>query len=450
MSQRSLLITSDDPDGGELTVALAGKLFDSCITAMPGTVDVGPVDLGARSGTSTAQIINCGDRPIALSAIRIEDNTGFEFEPQRGREIASAVLERGQNFALDVWYQNDSLIAGMGTTAQLIVDSDIVGQDPLSVPLRARGGSGESCLIEVSPSRLEFGTIRIGLTSAIEIEVTNAGTGECELRGANLTDPNTAVGNDFTITRDLGVDRIAAQSSLTIEITYSPTVDSPVGDRANLVVAYHDPHVNQNRTARAFVQGTGSTSRFGPVPEELYLGEVTAPDCASNRKTTLAQNFGFVPICVNEFRFEGQDCGLFVLLEEPDIDGCIPLSDGESVPFPIKYQPIVTGEHRCTIVVSSDAMETASIELNLRGRGVASSQTTDTHTVGELNPRERAWFSLRRPAVGDSVEVFVNDRMNADWEFHVDRNEIFFERGDHPDEDDEVRIEYRAICFDRE
>jgi len=446
----SLAITSDDPDGGELTVELAGKIFNSCITAMPGTVDVGPVDLGARSGTSAAQIINCGDRPITLSAIRIEDNTGFSFEPQRGREIAGAVLERGQNFAVDVWYQNDTLIAGTGTTAYLYVDTDTVGVDPLRIPLRARGGSGESCLIEVAPDRVEFGTVRIGTTSAIELEVTNAGTGECELRGANLTDPNTAIGNDFTVTRDLEVDRLAAQTSLTIEITYSPTIDSPVGDRANLVVAYHDPHVNQNRTARAFVQGTGSTSRFGAVPEELNLGEVTAPDCASKPMTVLAQNFGFVPICVSEYRFEGLSCNKFVLLEEPEINGCIPLADGESVAFPIKYQPVGTGEDRCTIVVTSDAMETASIELNLVGRGVASAATQDTHTVGELNPRERAWFTLRRPAVEDSVEVFVNDQMNGDWEFHVERNEIFFERGDHPAEDDEVRIEYRAICFDRE
>ena len=447
--QGNLQILSDDPDGGDLSVTLLGKLFESCLRAMPATVDVGPVDLGSRSGTSTVQVINCGDRPLTLQGIRLEDNDGFDFEPQREREVAGAVLGRGENFALDVWYQNDGLLPGVGTTALLYVDSDIVDTPPLRVTLRARGGSGESCLIGVSPERVEFDLLRIGLTRAIEVEVTNAGTGECELRSATLTDPNTAIGNDFTITRDLGTDRLAAQDSVTIEITYSPTVDSPVGDRANLVVAYHDPHVNQNRTARAFVQGTGTTARFGPIPEELYLNEVTAPNCASKRLVTRAQNVGFVPICVSEYRFEGLDCGLFVLLEEPEIDGCIPLADGEAVEFPIQYQPLVTGEDRCTLVVTSDAMEARTIELNLVGRGVARSQTTDTHTVDDLNARQRAWFGLRRPAVADSVEVYVNDERNRDAEFDEDSNRIFFERGDHPDRDDEVRIEYRAICFDR-
>ena len=57
----SLIVQSDDPDAPQISIPLTGRVFETCIRAMPNTLDLGAVDPGIRSGRFEFRIINCGD-----------------------------------------------------------------------------------------------------------------------------------------------------------------------------------------------------------------------------------------------------------------------------------------------------------------------------------------------------------------------------------------------------
>ena len=178
--------------------------------------------------------------------------------------------------------------------------------------------------------------------------------------------------------------------------------------------------------------------------------KVTSPNCASPRRRVSIDNAGFVPLCLNSFRYEGEACSAFHPVEEPEIDGCLHLEPEDAGDFVFQYQPTELGRDECTLVVDSDSMNVPSLEVPLVGNGVEVDTTVDEEEVGDLNPNRRAYFGMRRPAVEASVRVFLDDEANDAWEFDEGANAIFFERArDHPNEGTMLRIEYDARCFDR-
>jgi hypothetical protein len=182
----------------------------------------------------------------------------------------------------------------------------------------------------------------------------------------------------------------------------------------------------------------------------LNFGPVTVNTCGSRVEDAAASNVGQVPICVTSYRTEGDGCPQFHLLEHPDVGDCLMLASHEQATFRFQFQPVMTGVQRCTLVVATDAQNMHEVRVAMRGEGADADATVDRFTVGNVHDDERAWFDLSRPAVADSIHVFVDDQPNDDWGFDGGRNAIYFEPGHHPAHNAAVRVEYDALCFDRQ
>lgn len=441
-----LTITSDDPDESPLTVPLSGRIRESCIRAMPTSLNLGEVEVGSQSVRFQVRVINCGDGAVGVGDIELTGDEGFDVSVDQG--AANAPLASGSNLGLSVAYLNSVLGDGEVASAVLEIGTDLPS-GPVRVNLTARGGGGPRCAVEMTPEMIDYETLRVGQTREIELTVRNTGNQDCELRSLTVEPTDGPEENGFPVVTGLDGEIIAAGSESVITVAYAPVVPNPLGDRAELRLSYHDPVLDQNRREITLLRGVGAEAQIGPNPATVEFG-VTTVGCASWIRRGAAANVGFVPICVSGFRYEGEGCDRFAVLEEPDFaDGCISLDRDDTVDFAWRHQPGAVGDESCTLIVESDAQNTEALSIPLAGTGTDTSAATQEYTVGDLDGRRAAYFALDRPADEDSIQLFVEDRETNNFGFSEERNAVVFRANNHPaDEGEMIRIEYEAVCFD--
>ncbi len=442
----TLVVRSDDADEGEVRVPLTGRLARRCVRAAPTSVELGRVDRGARSGVFRLSVINCGDVPLPVTGVRLEGDMGFQWESDRGDPTAAPIAP-ATALQLNLTYENSGLDSGERATGTLVLETTDAAV-LVRVPLTA-SGAPLGCALAVRPEQVDFGARRVDRPHPVELEVINEGTADCDIRGVVIEKTAGPPRNLIRETRALEVGRIAAGEARTFEVTYTPEVADPRGDRALLRVNYADAVRQEGRRVTVEVFGFGAEALIGPVPDRVDFEPVTAASCASRRIEASAANAGFVPLCVTGFRYEGDDCDRFVKLEEPEIDGCLLLEPEQGARFAFQHQPDDLGEDTCTLHVTSDSMNRPVLSIPLRGVGVEADATVDMLTVGRLEPNQRAYFGLSRPAVEETIRVFVDDAPNEAWDFSDERNAISFAAADHPPRDAALRIEFDAICYER-
>lgn len=443
----TLLIESNDPDELRREVVINGRNPESCIRAMPGSVNLGSVAVGGETARFAVQVVNCGDQPANIGEIALDGDAGFSWEVSQGMG-SGQVLRPGSVLILEVWYDNAALGADETSTTVLVVPTDLPVGD-LRVNVLVRGGGGPTCAMVIEPAMVDYETLRLGATRPVELTVANRGTAHCEVRSLAVQATDGPEENGFVIVRGIEGDRFEGGAEQTIEVAYAPVVADPIGDRAELRLGFHDPHRVQNRTATAMLRGVGSEALIGADPPAVDTG-VTTVGCVSWRRSVDVGNVGFVPICVSGFRYEGEGCDRFVPVTEPSIpEGeCIALQRNEVVTFSFQHQPGGVDAESCTLIVESDAQNTGAIEVPLRGDGTDTAETTDAAEVGDLNGRRDAFFPLSRPCDDETLRLFVNDAESQRFGFSAQRNALVFEANRHPaDEGDIIRMQYEARCF---
>ncbi len=445
----AVFVSSDDADEPRVRVPVTGRVPRSCLRAMPSTVDVGSVEPGVQSGRFVVQLVNCGDIPVRLADAVVEGDPAFGWVVQRGGELVGAELAPGDSRDLAFWYTNEGLPPNEVATGTFVLTSEADATPELRIQLRARGGDGPSCILSLDPDRLDFEFVRLGTSRALEIDLVNSGTEECLIENLVVHHADGPEANTFTVSRGVQQERLEGGARATVEVTFDAVELFAPGNRAALRVEYHDPHREQNRAEEANLRGVSTQALVAALPGGLYFGEVTAPGCASRTMRVDIDNGGFIPMCLTGFRYEGEACDRFVKVVEPEIDGCLQLAPEDATPFEFRYQPDEVADDSCDLVVESDAMNFPELAVPLTGAGVPEAATVDEHEVGRLNGMQRAYFGMRRPAVEDSVRVFVDERATDAWRFEADRNAVSFAPDDHPPRDSVVRIEYDAICFER-
>ncbi|MEE2756462.1 MAG: choice-of-anchor D domain-containing protein [Myxococcota bacterium] len=458
--EATLTISSDDPNAMSYPVQLIGRVEQNCINARPSSVDVGSVDAGIRSGQFEFTIINCGDTVRTISTIVLDGDEDFSWSSRSGTELAGTVLERGDSLSLSIQYTNNRLIPGEVATGRLFISFREMDSESLSIPLTARGGSGQRCLIRADPGNLDFEIVRISRQRVLDIVVTNHGTGPCDLRDVAVEQTAGEEANGFTISQTIELGMMPPMTSRTLSVTYAPTIPNPVGERGVLTVAYFDEFANMNRAEEVLLRGSGARAMVGSVPEVIDFDETTSTTCASRQRRIGAENVGFVPICAYSYALSGEDCAQFELLETPDFGDCLALERGESAAFLVQFEPTTTGRQDCEINVTTDAQNTEVATLRITGTGTETDARVDEHEVGRLNQERDARWTLRLAAVAASVQVFVDDQLyNQDRplqpceencvSYEADENRIVFEPEHHPPRGATLRIEYDAQCFDR-
>lgn len=449
----TLFIRSDDPDEPRLSLPATGRVLAACVRVAPDRLDLGTVGRGAQSGRFRVELSSCGDVEVTVLDIRIEGDSRFAWEPDRGESPLGRTLRRGAVAPLAVTYRNEALLPGERATGQLVIETDAPTAPRLEVPLSVTGGGGPGCDVLVRPGQLEFGVVRIGTTRSLTAEAVNVGDQACGFRELRLEQANGLPVEVFSITRGIDAAQLEPGAVHSVEVTFHPENVRPQGDRATLSVDFYDPRQDENRRAVAQLFGVGDIAQIGAVPPRVDFGRVTAPDgCGSEAQVARAENVGFVDLCVTAWRIEGEHCDRFALLEAPEVpaDGCLRLEPGAGADFRFQYQPDDVGAHTCAVVVGADAMNTDELALELAGDGVAEAASRDTFVAGRIAPNRAARFRLSRLAVPGTVTVAVEGVVNDEVELDEERNEVVFPVGQHPAEGERVQADYEARCLERQ
>ncbi|MCA9540857.1 MAG: choice-of-anchor D domain-containing protein, partial [Myxococcales bacterium] len=156
----TLAVVSDDPDEGMISLMVNGRVRETCIRAMPGSVNLGTVEPGGESGRFRVQVANCGDRPIEVQAVRLDGADDFQWATERGDDPTGLVLRAGDLLLIQVWYTNNNLPPGEAAQTVLVIETDAPTAPSLRVNVRAEGGAGPGCAVVLDPGMLDFDILR--------------------------------------------------------------------------------------------------------------------------------------------------------------------------------------------------------------------------------------------------------------------------------------------------
>ncbi|MCA9527202.1 MAG: choice-of-anchor D domain-containing protein [Myxococcales bacterium] len=378
-----IVIKSNDADEGLVTVPVTGRVPQPCITVAPGDrLEFGRVALGQDSARKLLRVANCGDLPISIDAIAI-DNPGFSWQPAAGGPGVGAMLEPRTGLDLEIWYHNDDLAEGELDEGILTIDNSTRDDPRLQVDLQVVGGGAPTCDLLVVPNRVNYGLVTRGRNVTREVNIVNRGTGACELRSEVIAPliPIPGFPSMFILTGPAGRQNVPPGAFVPVEITYRPVVVGAHAER--YTITFWDPFGNEERMAFADLQGLSGESEIAVIPGRLDFGAVTAGECASREERITVYNNGITDLCIQDLRFEGA-CDEFFLVDRPvaDADGCILVTRRQPADFLFVYEPGDLGEDDCTLIIVSDDNDNRELRVPLRGEGVADEHQTDIFEQG--------------------------------------------------------------------
>ena len=447
----TLTITSDDADEGSIAVPLSGRTPKHCMDILPRALELGAVELGVPSGRFEVTIRNCGDGTVTLPNVLIDGDAHFHVakDNQEG-PLHGLTIDANRSIRVDVWYVNEDLTDGAEATAKLHVDTDDAENPVLETMLHVRGSQAPRCLPTFDPDRLDFGPLRIGTTHDLPVTVTNSGTGACLVSAIHVTAQDGDPANTFTVGgSDAGADRLEAGASLSLVVTFVPTVRDQQGARSKLEFLYQEEGSDVNRRQSIFLFGVAAIAEVGVAAENVRFENTVANDCASPTHPVSATNVGLVPLCLTDVRLQGDECGAFTLVDGPALGDCISIEASGDATWHYQYQPTRVGSQTCDLVITDDAMNTDTVQIRMTGTGVDTAHQDDDFVMGDVPAGQRAYFTLSRPALSPDMAVDVGGAPVDSWHFSAMRNAIYFEVADRPARDAHVTAHYETDCLHR-
>jgi hypothetical protein len=261
---------------------LAAPITLTCnATAAPGPalsapaapIDLDTVEVLSATATTTIQLANTGGAPLSLLGVQVVDaGTGAAIDwtytahaPCNPHIPDACTLNAGDSVALDLVFDPSGLGA---RDANLLINFHDTVDRSLAIPLRGQGGGATLDLLG-GQTVLDLGTLPIGASGAIQLQVTNRGTRDLLDAVINFTDPGPFTVAASTTTGGLGFS-IAAGGVATFTVTCTPTDARP--QTAQLSLLANDV---QSPPIALTLRCTGDDrATLVADPPALLLGEV--------------------------------------------------------------------------------------------------------------------------------------------------------------------------------
>jgi hypothetical protein len=186
----------------------------------PSNLAFGNQKVGTTSAAQTVTITDSGQAPLTVGAIA----TSGDFAQTNTCGALPATLAPGASCAVAVTFAPTT--TGARTGALTVTDNA-----PGSPQAVALSGTGTAPAASLSPTSLNFGTVKVGTTSAPQtVTLTNTGT-------ATLVVSGVAASGDFAAVAGAGCASLAPGARCTITVTFAPTA---AGTRAGALSVADD------------------------------------------------------------------------------------------------------------------------------------------------------------------------------------------------------------------
>jgi hypothetical protein len=395
-------IFSNDPVSDPVShltgaVSLLGQSFPrQCrLQATPFAVQFGGVVRG-ESDSVNLVVSNMGTDVCTLERAEITANTPEQEFSLVSAPPANTDIQPGDSRVVVVRYAPTNL--GMDTGILSLFGNDVNGPE-LRVDLNGEGIQEAVCDLQIQPTSVNFGTIKVNNTATQVVQLTNLGQGECRVTQMELKHSFMNPGN-FTITAAPQVPftlnrRSMPNSQAAIEITYAPTRvsgDAVLRQSAALRLTSNDPDLQLTGgsmfdqficnlpappglgQACIPISGMSAESSIEVVPSQLDFGVVQI-GCNSPELHVTVYNLGTQPMQITGLRLETQPDPNFEIRQAPAIP--YQLSGGGSFQVRLRYHPENDRVHRNNLIIESDASNVSMLAVPLFGRGTTQSHQTD-------------------------------------------------------------------------
>src|ERR1700688_2026906 len=313
---------TDNAAGSPQQVPLSGTGTTAEIT--PSSLSFGTLAVGLTSVVKTVTLKNLGTTAITITGAEAGDF------PKTATSCGSS-LAAAASCAVRVTFKPTTT----GARSANLTFTDNASGSPQQVPL-----SGTGTTAELTPTSLSFGTLAVGLTSAVKtVTLKNVGTTAITITSIAVTG---AEAGDFPKTATSCGSSLAVAASCTVSVTFKPTT---TGARsANLT--FTDSAAGSPQQVP--LSGTGTTAEI--TPTSVSFGSVTVGTISAAKTVTL-KNVGTTAITITSVTIAGTDPGDF-----GQTNPCgSSLAADASCTISVTFKPIVTGNRSATLKVTDNA-----------------------------------------------------------------------------------------------
>jgi hypothetical protein len=277
-----LLEVQTNVSGQFYQIALEGtaKKTPSCeLLVAPSVLNFGQVAEG-RDSRQTVILRNLGESDCSIEAADIRDPP-LSFSRTLLDFSIGDTLTPGDVANIEVVFAPLSV---QGSENGFL---DISSNDPASplieIPLQGTSIEITPCLLEASPTGLNFGNQAIGSTSEREVILTNVGTDTCSVQGIAVTTGTDSFSAIASILPLLG-SPVPAGSSLSTIVTYHPESES--SHSGNLQIQYKELGFgNPTSQLNVPLDGAGLPATICVEPQEVNFGDIGIGDVVDEQIT---------------------------------------------------------------------------------------------------------------------------------------------------------------------
>ncbi|HLT29296.1 MAG TPA: choice-of-anchor D domain-containing protein [Myxococcaceae bacterium] len=314
------LATGGGADGSEgLTVALLGAGVRSQVRATYDGLDFGDVEVDTTV-LLQLPLLNLTEAPArARLSFEGEDQDLFVSSLSR----APLDIGAGEEVVVPIAFTPTRLGAAR---AQLRIEPCAMCE-PFLVDL---SGNGVAAMLEIAPSRVDFGRVEVGGRADQRVTVRNNGSVALTWRGTRLLEDPEGL---FRVESEPAVGtRIAAGSGFEIHLSFSPRADGRV--RGPLLEVGLRADNAQGPYPKLPLQGEGGMACLYLEPATVDFGE--APEGRASTRTVHAFNRCNTPVRILDAAVTASVGGYFSVVD----DGAgREVKGGERVPLTIRFQP---------------------------------------------------------------------------------------------------------------
>jgi hypothetical protein len=337
----------DNTSTSPQSVALSGT-GTADLTVAPTSYGFGSVKDGSTAVTAIV-VHNYQSIPVSL-------NEGFsgpnasDFRVTGG--TCTSTLAAASVCTLIVTY-NPSAIGTEAATMTVTDSPDTVSPSGYTVSFSALATIPET----VSATKLIFGNVYQTASKTLSITVTNkAKSGPITLTGTNISGANAG---DFAVTGGSCGASLAASSSCTYAVTFTPSTESAESGALFVGVA-QDP----NGGMSAALSGTGVTP-LNALPSTIAFGSVAGGHSSVNRTVTV-YNYGGAAVSVSE-SITGTNAGDFAVIG--GTCGTSLAGGSAHCTYTLKFTPSIVGSESATLGVSASGDAASPHNVSLSGTG---------------------------------------------------------------------------------
>ena len=276
-------------------VTLEGVASETGLLVAPNPMDFNFVQLGQIS-TQMLHLQNIGNQTVNITQVILANSGGGVFGFAGGTIPSALTLSEGN--ALDIPVQFAPIDQVLYSGNIVIVSNDNLAQ--IVIPLQGFGGGAA---ITCAPLSLDFGTVAVGIDSALPVLCTNTGTDvpdhpEAGLRIAAL--PTTSAAFTANLAPGTLPGYLSAGQTATVEVAYLPS--GTTNDSASLTVQSNVTNLPAPPVVSLSGQGIiVGKCNYGIVPYSLNWGEVPSTDESQSQsytQTVAIDNLGPNPCVV--------------------------------------------------------------------------------------------------------------------------------------------------------